>query len=152
MSLTKENGKTTRLYRIYSSMKQRCYNPKRDNYKHYGGKGIKICDEWKKSFKAFYDWSMSNGYTNKMSIDRINVNGNYQPDNCRWISMFEQQSNKSTNTLLTYNGKTQILQRWAEETGLKSYRICTRLKRGWSVERALSEPINKSKISKRYRK
>ena len=148
MGLTKVNGKHTRLYGIYTLMKQRCYNPHKDNYYLYGGRGIKVCDAWKNDFKTFYDWAYSNGYTDKMTIDRINVNGNYEPSNCRWITMYEQQSNKRNNVFLTFNGKTQIIQRWSEELGISAIRISRRLKTGWSVERALTEPINISKIRK----
>lgn len=84
----------TRLYRIYCGMKTRCYNPKVLHYKNYGGRGISICDEWLNSFKDFYDWAMANGYSDELSIDRINVNGNYEPSNCRWATNLEQARNK----------------------------------------------------------
>ena len=83
------SGGVSKLYYIYAEMKQRCYNPKRRQYKWYGGKGIKICDEWLWSYKNFEDWSLSHGYQEGLSIDRIDSNKDYRPDNCRWITMDE---------------------------------------------------------------
>ena len=83
-----------RLASIYQGMKQRCYNTNRPNYQFYGGRGITICDEWLNSPQAFYDWAMANGYRENLSIDRIDNNGNYEPQNCRWVSMKIQATNK----------------------------------------------------------
>ena len=83
-----------RLKNIWHGMKQRCYNPNRPNYRYYGGRGITICDEWLNSFQAFSAWSMDNGYQDELSIDRIDYNGNYEPSNCRWVSMKGQAENK----------------------------------------------------------
>ena len=140
----------TRLQVIYNCMKQRCYNPHRTQYKNYGGRGIIVCEEWKNSFKNFKDWAMKNGYKDNLTIDRINTNGNYEPSNCRWATVKEQQRNKRTNTHLTCNGKTLLIQEWSELTGLSTSRICLRLKAGWSVEKALLTPIDVSKV--RHRK
>lgn len=91
----KKHGYTrTRLYRIYYKMKERCCRPTNDNYKWYGGRGITICDEWLQSFQAFCDWALSSGYADNLTIDRIDANGNYCPENCRWITIQEQQKNK----------------------------------------------------------
>lgn len=84
----------TRLYRIWNGMKQRCHNENHPRFKDWGGRGIKVCDEWKQSFKTFYDWSIQNGYSDNLSIDRINNNGNYDPNNCRWSTVQEQNKNK----------------------------------------------------------
>jgi hypothetical protein len=89
----------TRLFRIWSGMRSRCYNPKTEQYKNYGGKGVVICNEWKSDFKRFYDWSISNGYSDDLTIDRINVNGSYTPENCRFISIAEQNRNQTTTKL-----------------------------------------------------
>lgn len=91
---TKHGHTRTRLYRIWNCMKNRCYRKVYHAYKHYGGRGITICDEWKNNFQAFYDWAMANGYRDDLSIDRIDSNKNYNPFNCRWTTMAEQNKNK----------------------------------------------------------
>lgn len=103
--IIKENAKTgnnrrkhglwgSRLHRIWGAMKTRCHNPKSPRYNDYGGRGITVCDEWLNDFKAFYDWAMSHGYADNLTIDRKNVNGNYEPSNCRWATVQEQNQNK----------------------------------------------------------
>lgn len=136
--------KGTRLYDVWKNMKKRCFNANSPNYKDYGGRGITVCEEWKDDFKSFYDWAMDNGYDEsalrgKFTIDRIDVNGNYEPSNCRWATAEEQNNNKRINRMLTYAGKTQTLEQWARETGINRQTIRNRIdKFHWSVEKALT--------------
>lgn len=131
----------SRLSRILRNIKQRCYNTNNPRFNVYGAKGITICDEWKNDFMSFYTWAMENGYRDDLTIDRIDVNGNYEPKNCRWISNQEQQFNKNTNVNITYNNKTQCIKLWSIETGIPAKAISWRLKHNWSVERTLTTPI-----------
>lgn len=134
------NGKcNTKLYNTWRGMKERCINPKHSAYKHYGGRGIKLFPAWYR-FTAFDSWASQSGYKEGLTIDRIDVNGNYEPENCRWITMEEQNKNKRSNKLITYKGKTQTMKDWAEELNINYGKLRDRLgKLGWSVERALGE-------------
>ena len=136
------HGKTnTRLYRIWSHMKGRCYNPTDHKYPRYGGRGISICDEWKDDFQAFYDWAVANGYQEGLSIDRINNDGDYSPENCRWATEKQQSNNRNSSKLLTYCGETYTAAEWEEITGISACNIVQRInKYGWTVEDALTIP------------
>ena len=126
----------TRLYNTWSHMKQRCYNPNNASYLHYGAKGIKVCDEWQE-FQPFYEWAINNGYKEDLSIDRINFNGNYEPSNCRWVNIEQQNNNKSDTKLITYKGKTQSLSKWAKELNIKFTTLNARIyKWGMPLEKA----------------
>ena len=131
-----KHGKTnTRLYQIWRGIKKRCYVPTHKYYKHYGGRGIIVCDEWKNNFMNFYDWAVRNNYNEKLTIDRIDVNGNYEPNNCRWITQSEQLKNKTNNVYISYKGRTQTMSDWAKEFGLKQNVFRQRYILGWSMEK-----------------
>lgn len=132
-----------RLMRIYSMMKQRCYNTTMPNFKYYGGRGITVCEEWRNNSQSFYDWAISNGYSENLTLDRIDNNGNYEPSNCRWISMKEQGNHRSNNVILTLNGESHTVSEWSEIVGIKQYVIRNRIRRGWSVENALTRKVGK---------
>ena len=129
-----------RIYKAWRHMLQRCENANDKFFACYGGRGIKVCTEWH-NYEAFLEWSLNNGYAENLTIDRINVNGDYSPDNCRWATQKEQQNNKTNNCLLTLNGVTKTKRQWSEETGIGYTTICKRLLLGWTVERALTEPV-----------
>ena len=126
-------------------MKKRCYNPKTDSYRKYGGRGIKVCEQWVNSFQTFQSWALANGYDDSLSIDRIDANGDYCPENCRWATPKQQTNNRRTTIMLTFNGETRPQSEWAEETGMAASTIAHRLKRGWSIERALTTPTKKAR-------
>ena len=106
----KLHGKSnTRLFRIWSHIKDRCDNPNNDAYKNYCKIGVTICNEWKNDFMSFYNWAMSNGYKDNLTIDRIENNGNYQPNNCRWITIKQQHRNTRRNIFLNYNGENRCV-------------------------------------------
>lgn len=133
----------SRLYKCWRSMKDRCRNPSDHNYNLYGARGIDVCDEWYNSYEKFRNWALANGYTEELTIDRIDVNGGYEPSNCRWATNQEQANNKRTNVHLTFNGKTQTVFQWAREVGLNPITLEARIHRyKWDVERALTEPLH----------
>jgi hypothetical protein len=137
-------GFYTNLYRKWAGMKRRCYYVRGTMYRHYGGRGITVCDEWKNDFESFRNWSLANGYCDGLTLDRIDVNGNYCPENCRWVTQKEQQNNKRNSHLLTCNGETHTVAEWCEITGLPRGTIRGRLEKGkWSVEDALAKPVQK---------
>jgi len=135
------HGKSyTRLFNIWIGMRQRCRDTALPEYPRYGGRGIKVCSEWDENFETFEKWAYENGYDDSLTIDRIDVNGNYEPSNCRWITMFEQQSNKRSNILLTYKGETRTAKEWSRITNISYSALIQRVHRGWDVERVLTTP------------
>ena len=134
------NKTSKRLYSILSGMKSRCFSKNNPNFNNYGGRGITICQEWIDNFCSFEKWAIENGYNNDLTIDRIDVNGNYEPNNCRWITNKEQQNNKRDNVFLEFNGKKQTMMQWVRELGVGFRMIENRIKRGWSVEKTLTTP------------
>ena len=144
--LAKPHGlRYTRLYGTWKSIKQRCCNPNSKQYKGYGGRGIKLCQEWV-NFKSFYDWAMDNGYDEnapkgKCTLDRIDNNGNYEPSNCRFVTEKVQANNRRDNHFLTFNNETHTVKQWAEIMGITYETLFSRLNRNWSIERALTTPV-----------
>ena len=134
---TKHGGRYTRLYKIFNGMKDRCYNHHNANYARYGGRGITICNEWRCDFAAFREWAMSHGYADDLSIDRIDNDRGYSPDNCRWADAKTQCNNFTRNHRITVNGQTHTMAEWSRLTGVHASAILKRLKRGWSAARAV---------------
>ena len=112
------NPKYKNLYNVWRGMRRRCTTPTNNSYHHYGGRGITICKEWDK-YENFKDWALNNGYCLGLSIDRIDVNGDYEPSNCRWVTQKEQNNNRRNNYYVTYRGRIQTATEWAEEFGVE---------------------------------
>lgn len=126
------------LLDVYRHMKDRCSDPTYHAYKDYGGRGITVCDEWMNDAKAFYDWAVSNGYKEGLTLDRVDNNGNYEPSNCRWATRTEQGNNKRNNIVLEFNGKAMTLHDWARALNINPGTLDSRLRNGWSIEKALT--------------
>ena len=126
------------LYEVWKRIKGCTSNPNHQDFKYYGARGIRVCDEWANSFESFYDWSMSNGYEKGLTIDRINVKGEYSPQNCRWITRPEQALNRTDNRLMTLNGVTHTISEWSDITGIKRSTLYARAMKNWSPEKTLS--------------
>lgn len=134
-----ENGKKTKLYAVWASMKQRCGNPNNPRYRNYGGRGIYIASEWN-DYESFYEWSISHGYREGLSIDRIDNDGPYSPDNCRWATDYEQANNTSRNRKIVYNGQELNLQEVCNLIGVPLTTVHERIDRlGWNMGEALSK-------------
>lgn len=144
-------GREERLYSVWIDMRRRCSDPKDRNYKNYGGRGISVCDEWATDYSAFREWAVSAGYDELAArgvstLDRIDVNGNYEPVNCRWVNSKTQCNNKRNNVSITYDGKTMTATEWSRYLGFSRNLVWKRLNAGWSVERALTK---KPRVTKR---
>lgn len=143
----------SKLHRVWRMMKDRCSNTKNKKYRIYGGRGIAVCEEWLNDFQTFYDWSMDNGYMEGLSIDRIDVNGNYCPENCRWATPKQQSNNTRNNHFLHHNGEAHTISEWAEITGIERCTISARINRyGWPIEKALTEPVKQRSAIKAVNK
>lgn len=140
----------SKLYKVWVAMKRRCENKADSGYHNYGGRGIAVCEEWKNDFVSFCKWAMDNGYKEGLTIDRINNDGNYSPENCRWATRKEQASNLRKTIFLEYCGERYSLSQWGDITGYGSHAIYDRVFiRGWAVEDALSIPVNTYKNYKK---
>lgn len=136
----------TRVYRIWTGMKCRCFTKSSFPYKQYGAKGTTMCDEWRNDFMAFYNWAMNNGYSDELTIDRIDSKGNYEPSNCRWATYKEQANNTSTNLRFTYNGEEHTIHEWADIVGINAMALRYRIVYAkWPLEKALTIPVKQYK-------
>ena len=139
ISKSSTHGMTnTRLYGIWCGMKDRCYNSNIENYYCYGGRGITVCDEWRHSFETFFEWAMNNGYKDDLSIDRINVNGNYEPSNCHWVTMIEQKRNKRNTVYIIDNGQKIPISVACERYGIEKTFMWRKVKAGFSLPDIIS--------------
>jgi hypothetical protein len=129
-----------RIKKIFSHMKSRCYDPNDKRYDDWGGRGIRVCEEWLKNPEEFVRWSLENGYQDDFVIDRINNSGDYAPSNCRWVTIAENNQNRRSSRNFTYNNKTQNLQQWCDEFNVSRSMVNKRLEMGWDFEKALFTP------------
>lgn len=149
-SITKHNKSRDKIYKVFTGMKARCYNKNSIEYKNYGARGIKICEEWLNNFLNFYDWAIANGYDEntehgKCTIDRIDVNGDYCPNNCRFVSNLIQQRNKRNNRFIEYKGIKLCVADWEKRLNFSQGTIKTRIKNGWSIKQIIETPIHGDK-------
>lgn len=143
---TIHGGKNTRLYNIWHGMKLRCNNPHDPSYKHYGGRGITMCSEWNENFVNFQNWAYENGYSKELSIDRIDVNGNYTPKNCRWVTSHQQANNTRKNHNITWSGETHTLMEWSQILNINYPALQNRINHlNWTIEKAFSTPVRSRK-------
>ncbi len=144
MQYTKHSDSGKRLYSIYMGIMRRCYRPKCSNYYLYGGKGIKLCDEWlgKNGYLNFRKWALENGYQDNLSVNRIDGDKDYCPENCRWATSKQQNNNRVNNHYLSFNGVTHTIAEWSEITGINYRTLLQRCKMGWSVEDTLTKAID----------
>lgn len=139
-----------RLHGIWAGMKRRCYDPKVEYYSRYGGRGIKVCDAWRESYPAFREWAINHpAYRDGLSIERVDNDGDYEPDNCTWIPRADQALNRSNTRRLEYQGETKLLKEWAEDPRCVAPSVGSlyqRLDRGWSFEDALTTPAQRDGV------
>lgn len=152
LELTVQMGKSTRkhgeshenksrLYGIWVDMKQRCTNEKHRSYKRYGGRGISVCDEWFNNYLKFKEWAIENGYNDCLTIDRIDNDKGYEPNNCCWSTMKAQGNNRSTNHIIEYSGQSHTISEWSQITGINYNTLRKRLRLGWDAENVLTTPV-----------
>ena len=140
--LLKHGGSHDSLYYVWCAMKQRCYNKNNKKYAIYGGKGIVMCEQWAEDFSVFRKWATENGYQKGLTIDRIDGNKNYCPENCRWVDYYGQNHNLIKNRNITFAGKTMCLSEWARELNVCRGTLHRRLDKGWSVQQAFTTPVD----------
>lgn len=138
-----------KLYNVYRRILDRCKNPNNENYKYYGARGIKICEEWENSYPCFRDWAYKNGYSENennrytCTIDRIDVNGDYCPQNCRWVSSKEQSLNKRNSVRFEINGIKYTYKELSEMYKINEHTLRGRIYDGWSIDEAINTPVKK---------
>lgn len=142
--LTKHGGAGTRLYNIWLHMRARCFNTADAAYKDYGGRGILVCKEWNSSFEAFKEWALGSGYADNLSIDRIDNNAGYYPENCRWVTAKEQSNNRRSNKVLTHNSESHTMAEWAVLTGIKYGKIQEGISAGKTLTQIIQEQTEKA--------
>lgn len=136
---TTHNMTNTKLYKVWRAIIDRTEYSSNKRYKNYGDRGIKMCKEWRKDFKNFYNWAINNGYKEGLTIDRINVNGDYEPNNCRWVTWEEQENNRTNNHYITYKVETHTMKQWSEILGIKYSTLSNRLNSyNWDIERCFN--------------
>lgn len=138
----------THLYNTWLGMKQRCYDKNTKTYKYYGERGIKVSDEWKNDYTNFAEWARENGYSEDLTIERIDVNGDYSPDNCTWISFEEQMNNRRSSIMIEWNGQTKNLKQWSEELDLPYRTLNSRYNRDNLRPPELFKPLNRKYMPK----
>lgn len=140
-AITTHGKSKTRLFSIWQNVKRRCYNPNFKHFHYYGGRGISMCDEWRNDFNSFYKWSTSNGYDSHLTLDRINSNGNYEPNNCRWLTRKEQSNNTRRNHVFTINNESKTIAQWCELYNVPYERVRQRVMNyDWNILDALTTP------------
>lgn len=149
----KHGASRSRLYYMWCSMKNRCYVKSSPSYEHYGARGITVCDEWRTDFMAFQSWSFANGYDQdakrgECTLDRIDGDKGYSPDNCRWVSMQVQSNNRHNTCVMTFGKETHTTSEWAKISGVPRGTIYNRIKAGWPPEKVLS--LNKYNPGKHF--
>lgn len=150
--LFKHGNSGTRLYQIWSAMKSRCFCETDYHYKWYGARGILVFKQWADDYMVFHNWAMSNGYSDGLTIERKNVDGDYCPDNCTWTPLTLQARNTRTNHRITYNGDTRCLAEWSEILGISYSMLSQRISvYGWSFEEAISIPSNFGNVISKIR-
>ena len=146
-----KNGRMTPLYRKWVSARSRCYNPNNLRYPLYGGRGVRMCDEWLMSYESFARWAYANGYETGLSLDRIDNDKGYSPDNCRFVTLDEQKRNRRFCHRVVVDGvEYRTLQDLADKVGVSQNTLTRRLKRGWPVEVAAKLPVFSGRAPKEY--
>ena len=138
--------KGTKLYNTWHGMRDRTRRKSHPQYKNYGGRGIKVCEEWN-DFNTFYKWAVKSGYKEGLTIDRIDNDDGYNPKNCRWATRKEQANNKRNNHILTYNGESHNIEEWAKILEMTRGTLVNRVRRGWSMEEIFNTPYGARRIS-----